>query len=42
MKQFGDYFDCVLYLETERFILVPFEREERSCSDRKSGLYTCS
>lgn len=28
MKQFKDYFDCVPYLETERFILVPFARED--------------
>lgn len=28
MKQFRDYFDCVPYLETERFMLVPFEKED--------------
>lgn len=28
MKQFNDYFDCIPYLETERFLLVPFSRED--------------
>lgn len=28
MKQFNDYFDNIPYLETERFILVPFMRED--------------
>lgn len=27
MKKFKDYFECVPTLETERFMLVPFERE---------------
>lgn len=28
MKQFKDYFNSIPYLETERFILVPFSRED--------------
>ena len=28
MKEFKDYFDNVPCLETERFILVPFARED--------------
>lgn len=28
MKKFKDYFSCVPILETERFVFVPFARED--------------